>query len=176
MATLNEQFASQNRNFLRLLRQEIETVFNRAGIAMVKETRSLQDSNKNYASRRLSNSTNYKLKTTKLRKTLTFGANAKSKGYPYGIVQEFGRKAGAWPNIGSIEKWVRRKVRLGHMQLTKELGKNNKSRIKTLTFLIARAIKNNGIKGKFYYQKGFLEGNKLFAKEMQNVVERAFNV
>jgi hypothetical protein len=61
------------------------------------------------------------------------------------------------------------------MDLKKELGSNQKKRIKALAFIIGGAIKANGIKGKFYYRDGFKAGNELFLNELQEAIKKAFD-
>ena len=165
MESLSNQYSKESLKFLSGFKKELNILLNRSGSAMVAHTRKLQDESNNYASRNMSNSTNYKIKNKKNSIDLSFGSNAKStKGYPYPIVMEFGRKPGSWPNISSLIKWVTKKVILGHIVLDEKLGKNKKQKIKNLAFIIARVIKKNGIKGRFFYSKGFEEGLKLFTR------------
>jgi len=173
METGFEQYSKSMKKFLTVLDANMGKLMNRAGIEMVETTRTLQDDNNNYATRNLSNKTNYKVKGN----TLTFGSNATSKGYAYGLVQEFGRKKGTWPNIGAIEKWVKKKIMLGHMTIKdpRKLGKNRSAQIETLAFLIARKIKDSGTKGRFSYKIGFERGARIFNKELEIVILKAFN-
>lgn len=175
MESGSEQYKKSIKDFQDNIKIELRKLFNKTGIKMVSKTRKLQDQNNNYATRSLSNKTNYRIKENKNSTILSFGSNAKNKGFEYGLVQEFGRKKGKFPNIKSIAKWVRKKVSLGHIKLDKELGRNQGKRIDTLTFLIARAIKEKGIKGKFYYFKGFENGSKYFNENIDKIILKAFN-
>ena len=167
------QYKESLQVFFADLEKEGDKLLNLAGIKMVATTRGLQDTNKNYATRRLNDLTNYKISG----KVLTFGSNAKNKGYSYGLVQEFGRRKGKWPNIGDIEKWVKKKIMLGHIKLKnpEKLGNTRAKQLKTLAFLISRKIKNKGVKGRFYYKAGFESGLKLFNSNINEFIQRAFN-
>ena len=152
------------------LSSELEKLSNRIGSKMVSTTRKLQDDGDNYATRRLSDLTNYKLG----KGVLTFGSNASKNGYNYGLVQEFGRKPGKFPNIVALEKWVKRKVMLGHMDLDPKLGSNKAKQVKTLAFLIGRSLKAKGSKGKFFYQKGFEAGLELLVPGIDKAIKEVF--
>jgi hypothetical protein len=168
--SLQEQFQNSVNKNLKQLDLAVEKLLNQAGIKMVETVRDLQDKNKNYATRNLSNKTNYKIKNN----VLTFGSNAASNGYNYGIVQEFGRKKGKFPNFGAIIEWVEKKVQLGHMTLDKKLGRTIQTRIHNLAYIIALSIKNKGIKGKFFYKQAFEAGNTLFLSKFNEVMTEVF--
>lgn len=170
MKTLDQQYLESVKASTDKLNKGLEKVLNLAGIKMVETTRSLIDKGGNYASRRLSNLTNYKIKNN----VLTFGSNASNRGYNYGLAYEFGRKAGKFPNLTDIRKWVLRKYRLGLMQINRELGRTLKARIDTVAFLVGRAIKENGIKGKFHFQKGFEAGTKGINEKINKEILGAF--
>jgi len=61
MNTLSEQYKNSLKDFEKNVKKEVNKLLERSGIVMVKETRKLQDDNDNYASRSLSNKTNYKV-------------------------------------------------------------------------------------------------------------------
>jgi hypothetical protein len=180
METLEKQYNDSMIKALKEIDGKLNTLLNQAGIIMVETTRGLQDRHNNYATRNLSNKTNYRIKGN----TLTFGSNASNNGYAYGLVQEFGRKAGKWPNITAIEKWVRRKVQLGHLKINKLQGRTSRTRlsakqrresqIRGIAFIIARAIKKKGSKGRFYYKKGFEAGVELYGKKLNDIIIKAF--
>jgi len=180
MRTLEQQYRDSISAILKEIDNNIDTLLNQAGIKMVETTRSLQDKKKNYATRSLSNKTNYRITG----QTLTFGSNATNKGYAYGLVQEFGRKKGKWPNIGDIENWVKRKVQLGHLKIDSSPSLKGKARvsarqrkenqIRGIAFIIARALKNKGMKGKFFYQKGFQAGVELYGQKLNKIIIEAF--
>jgi len=167
---IKQQFSENVKEQLKLLDKKIDNLLALTGIKMVEEVRRLQDVNNNYATRRLSNHTNYKIKNH----TLTFGSNASSNGYNYGLVQEYGRKPGTWPYFLAIYAWIEKKVRLGHMTLEKSLGKNYAARVGQLTFLISAKIKAKGIKGKFFYKKAFELGNEFFLGRFNSVMIEVF--
>ena len=152
------------------LNKAVNLALNRAGVLMVETVRELQDKNKNYATRRMSNLTVYKVD----KNILTFGSNAKNKGFYYPFVQEFGRDKGKFPNITDLKKWVQKKISLGHMSLNKKLGKNKTKQVNSLAFLVARKIAEKGVKGKFYYQKAFLKGVELFDIELEKGIKKVF--
>lgn len=169
-----KDFEKHEKDFIRELGEALENLLNEAGLKMRDTTKELQKETNSYASGKLRNSTDFSLKKEKRESFIVFGANAKNKGYQYGIVQEFGRPSGTYPNIKDLSKWVKRKAQLGHLILEKELGKTRKKRIDTLTYLIARSIYKKGFEGKFFYKKGFEAGSNLFAKKINNVIEKVF--
>ena len=171
MESIEKQFSKSVKERLAIFDKELDKLLNQTGIKMVKEVRTLQDVNQNYASRELSNKTNYLIQGT----TLTLGSNATSPtGYNYGLVQEFGRKPGKWPNFEAIYDWVDKKVKLGHMSLSEDLGKDYNHRVGQLAFLISAKIKAKGIKGKFFYKKAFEIGEEFLISKLVNVITDVF--
>lgn len=173
--TLEQQYDESVKANILKINSGIEKLLNSAGIKMKTTTKQLQKVNNNYNTGRLRELTNFDLKEKKDSWLLTFGSNASSNGYNYGIVQEFGHKAGKWPHIGVLKEWVVNKARLGHLTIDKKLGRTQDIRIDNLTFLIARAIKENGIEGRYYYRNGLFAGNELFIKELNKTILKAFN-
>ena len=79
----------------------------------------------------------------------------------YGEPVEFGRAAGKWPPIDAIELWVRRKLGIG----------GNEAR--SVAFLVARKIGQQGTDGAAMFEKGFDAGKPSVEKLWRNVPPKA---
>ena len=62
----------------------------------------------------------------------------------YALIMEDGRRPGTFPPVGAITRWVSRK--------RKDFG-IKKSEIRSVAFLVGRAISRRGIKGRKYFDK-----------------------
>lgn len=70
-----------------------------------------------------------------------FGSSLKDETYPQ--VMEFGRGPGSYPEMNQLLRWVHLKIRPGE------------AREASVTFMIARAIFEHGIKGRYFMKQGF---------------------
>lgn len=80
---------------------------------------------------------------------------------PYAHVQDEGRRPGKMPPEAPIKRWV-------ELKLFKRAGKRSKeSELRSLTFLIRRAIARKGTKPTQYIDKGVKDATPALEKRMQ---------
>lgn len=182
-----KDFSKDIEEKLRKLDSELDILFNNAGLTMRKETRKLMKDSNSYATRRLSNNTNFDYKKTKGNRIITFGSNAKQDGFAYGAVYEFGRKKGKGISKAGQEnfvKYLKKKIMLGHFDKIDVGRKSKRGRLGTkerrenilkgIAFLFSQKVKKHGMEGKFFYQKGFLAGNKYINDNINNLIVGVF--
>jgi len=171
MSGISEQYQQSINRFLQISNEKINLLLGRTGEKMKSATLTRMEETNNYASGRLRQTVNYTIDG----KTLIFGANAKNKGFPYANVVEFGRRPGTYPNMDAILKWVKRKVLLGHINLSNVQGKTLEKKQENLAWMVSNKIARKGIEGRFPFKFGFEEGLKFFENEINKIIVEAFN-
>jgi hypothetical protein len=105
------------------------------------------------------------------------GSSLKDEEYP--AVMEFGRAPGTMPPPEALVRWVHVKHLAGTYSIKTHRRQGGKKRqadedLQT-AFLIARAIKARGIKGKFYMKQGLAKAKpgipRIFKKEMDEMMK-----
>ena len=80
----------------------------------------------------------------------------------YAYIVEFGRKIGTMPPVSSLIPWVKKKLRI-----------NDPKQQKQVAFLIARSIKQNGIKPKPFFYPAYEKAIKGISVRIINAVNNA---
>ena len=80
----------------------------------------------------------------------------------YAYIVEFGRKIGTMPPVSSLIPWVKKKLRI-----------NDPKQQKQVAFLVARSIKQNGIKPKPFFYPAYEKAIKGISGRIINAVNNA---
>ena len=105
-------------------------------------------------------STSFLVNSGKVKKYKTHYTVGYSASYAY--IVEFGRKIGTMPPVSALIPWVKKKLRI-----------NNPKQQKQVAFLIARSIKQNGIKPKPFFYPAYEKAIKGISGRIINAVNNA---
>jgi len=82
-------------------------------------------------------------------------------GAKYGREVEEGRKPGRWPNMDSLQGWVKRKIKPAN------------KRLKSITYLVARKIHDEGTDPQPYFEPAVNEYGPKFIRKIELILKRA---
>ena len=105
-------------------------------------------------------STSFLVNSGKVKKYKTHYTVGYSASYAY--IVEFGRKIGTMPPVSALIPWVKKKLRI-----------NDPKQQKQVAFLVARSIKQNGIKPKPFFYPAYEKAIKGISGRIINAVNNA---
>ena len=105
-------------------------------------------------------STSFLVNSGKVKKYKTHYTVGYSASYAY--IVEFGRKIGTMPPVNALIPWVKKKLRI-----------NDPRQQKQVAFLVARSIKQNGIKPKPFFYPAYEKAIKGISGRIINAVNNA---